>query len=491
VPDRRFPLDAIVLDRSSDDPLRRQLYKCLKAMIQQNLLPGNWVLPSTRELAADLNLGRNTVVAAYDQLITEGYLRNRPGARPTIVDFPAPRARPSHHANALARLSRRGHVMSTQPFHYGQPGQIAFHPGLPDAANFPFALFSRLLAKRAKFARSDLFGTYNTAGHPELRAAIATYLKAARGVKCSADQIIVTTGAQASLDLLARLILDPGDCVWMEDPGYYGAYSAFAAAGGVLRPLSVDGDGWHIESEPKERPRLIYITPSCQHPLGMTMHVEKRLRLLEAAQRWGAFIIEDDFDGEYRFVGQPVPSLQGYDQFGHVIYVGTFAKILFPALRLGFMVVSPAQASKVARALSITGQFAPLLLQAALADFIEQGHMAQHLRRMRRIYSQRRRLFFECCESELGKDIRLLQSDAGIQVAGVLTTPGDDSAICKEAWRLGVNASPLSMQYRHGAPIQGLLLGYAACDEPTTRKGLRLLKIALQNARLRPFIGHR
>ena len=485
MPDRRFALDALVLDRSSDDPLQRQLYKSLKALIQQSLLPGNSVLPSTRELAADLKLGRNTVIAAYDQLITEGYLRNRPGARPTTVDFPAPQATPSLHANGLVRLSRRGQIMSTQPFHYGQPGQIAFHPGMPDASHFPFALLSRLIAKRAKFARSDLFGTYHTAGHPELRASIATYLRTARGVNCSADQIIVTTGAQASLDLLARLILDPGDCVWTEEPGYYGAHSAFVAAGGLLRPLPVDEGGWRLESEPVESPRLIYITPACQHPLGMTMHVEQRLRLLETARSRGAFIIEDDFDGEYRFVGQPVPSLQGHDQSGHVIYVGTFAKILFPALRLGFMVAPPGLATKIARALSITGQFAPLLLQAALADFIDQGHMAQHLRRMRRIYAHRRQLFFELCEAELGREMRLLRGDAGIQIAGVLTAPGDNSAICEAARRLGVNASPLSMQYRHGAPVQGLLLGYAACDEPTTRKGLRLLKTAFQNARAR------
>ena len=485
MPERRFPL-ALALDRASADPLQRQLYKALKELIERRALPGASVLPSTRELAADLKLGRNTVIAAYDQLTSEGYLRNRPGARPTTVEFPAPQPAPSHQANGFERLSRRGQIMSTQPFHYGRPGQIAFHPGMPDASHFPFALFSRLIAKRAKFARSDLFGTYHTAGHPELRTAIAAYLRTARGVNCSADQIIVTTGAQASLDLLARLILDPGDCVWMEEPGYYGAHSAFVGAGGFLRPLPVDEGGWRLDSEPVETPRLIYVTPACQHPLGMTMHVEQRLHLLEIAQRRSAFIIEDDFDGEYRFVGQPVPSLQGHDRAGNVIYVGTFAKILFPALRLGFMVVPPGLATEIERALSVTGQFAPLLLQAALADFIGEGHMAQHLRRMRRIYAQRRQLFFDLCESELAREIRLMRGDAGIQIAGVLAEPGDEATICEAARRLDVNVSPLSIQYRHGAVIQGLLLGYAACDEPTTRRGLQLLKTAFQNARARP-----
>lgn len=483
--DKRLPIETIVLDRISSDPLRIQLYECLRRLIQKGGLPGESVLPSSRELAAHLRIGRNTVIAAYDQLAAEGYLRNRPGARSTTINFLASRAPPTARPNGLARMSARGRLMSTQPFHYDEAGQAAFHPGMPDADHFPFALLSRLIANRAKFARRGLFGSSHTAGHPAFRAAIAAYLTAARGVNCSEDQIVVTTGAIAALDLIARMFLDRGDAVWMEEPGYHVAQAAFLAAGGVLRPLNVDMDGWRLDTEPQSPVRLIYITPSCQHPLGMTMGVEQRLRLLEIAQRHSAFVVEDDYDGEYRFGSRPIPSLQGLDRFGNVIYVGTFAKILFPALRVGFMVVPPGLAPLIARALGASGQFPPLLLQAALSDFIEQGHLARHLRRMRRIYAQRRQFFLEFCEAELGERLLLSQGDAGIQIAGLLAGRHRDLDVCDDARRLGVNVSPLSVQYRHGSARHGLLLGYAACDEPTTRQGLRLLGAALRASETR------
>lgn len=360
---------------------------------------------------------------------------------------------------------------------------MAFRPGMPDAGSFPFALLSRLIAKHAKFARDNLFGMYHVAGHPALRAAIATYLKTARGVKCTPEQIVVTTGAQAAMDLLARLFLDRGDTVWTEEPGYYGAQSAFVAAGAKLASLPVDRNGWRLDNTPNADPRLIYITPSCQHPLGMTMRMEQRLRLLDIAQSLNSLIIEDDFDGEYQFVGQSVPSLQGHDRNGKVIYLGSFAKTLFPALRLGFMVVPIAFIPGMTRALSITGQFPPLLLQATLADFIDQGHMARHLRRTRRLYAQRRLLFYKLCEDQLQNEIHLLTGNSGIQITGLLSRRLDDHEVVAAAQRRGVEVSPLSMQYHHGSASQGLVLGYAACDEAMTRKGLRLLAEAIRSVR--------
>ena len=374
---------------------RRYMYQALRTAIVDRTLPPGSALPSTRTLALDLALSRNTVTAAYDQLVAEGYLVSRPGARPTVVDLPTgiSQAAALEAAEAHQPLSRRGALMASQPVHHGVPGRMIFHPGMPDADHFPFGIWSRMLSRRANFAGDTLFGTYDVAGHPTLRRAIATYLKAARGVRCLPEQIVVTTGAQAALDLLARLLLDPGDTVWMEEPGYYGAQSAFVAAGAKLLPLYVDSSGWSLEPPMHRKLRLVYVTPSCHHPLGATMRMEQRLRLLEIAESRGAWIIEDDFDGEYRFQGQPVPAMHGEDRSQRVIYLGTFAKILFPALRIGFMVLPPDLVPGVTRAISITGQFAPLLLQAALADFIEGGHMARHLRRMRRIYAQRRQLF--------------------------------------------------------------------------------------------------
>ncbi len=429
--ERSFPLEAVLLDRSSDVALHRQLYRALRAAILDRTLQAGSALPSTRTLARDLGLARNTVATAYDQLVAEGYLLSRRGARPTVVDLPAQpsQAPPIEHVESRQVLSRRGALMARQPVHHGVPGRMIFHPGMPDADHFPFGTWSRLLSRRANHAGHTLFGTYNVAGHPELRSAIATYLKAARGVRCAPEQIVVTTGAQAALDLLARLLLDPGDAVWMEEPGYYGAQSAFVAAGGQLLPLHVDDVGWSLEPPAGRKMRLIYVTPSCHHPLGATMRMEQRLRLLEIAESRNAWIIEDDFDGEYRFQGQPIPAMQGADRSRRVIYLGTFAKIRFPALRIGFMVLPPRLVSGVTRAISITGQFAPLLLQASLADFIEQGHMARHLGRMRRIYAQRRHMFRTLWNAQLSPWGTLGGGGSGIQMIGLLRPGLDDVAV--------------------------------------------------------------
>ena len=471
-----LPLDALALDRALAEPLHHQLYRALALLIKDRALPAGSELPSTRSLAADLSLARNTVVAAYDQLVTEGYLLNRAGARPVVVDLPAGLGVQERPPPGPARrpLSKRGETMMCQPFHHGTPGQVAFHPGMPDSRSFPFGVWSRLLARRASFAGETLFGTYNVTGLPALREAIAAYLRTARGVRCTADQIVVTTGAQAAFDLLARLLLDPGEYVWMEEPGYYGAHSAFTAAGARLAPLPVDLEGWQLDP-PASAPRLVYVTPACQHPLGVTMRMEQRLRLLELADQYDAWVIEDDFDGEYRFQGRPIPAMQGSDTSGRVIYVGTFAKILFPALRLGFMVLPPALCENITHAISTTGQFAPLLLQAALADFITEGLMARHLRRMRRIYAGRRQLFHELCEARLSGRLTLLSGEAGIQVVGYLEEPIEDTRLAEFARRFGLNLSPLSKHFRHKEARSGLVLGYAACDEAQMHNGIRKL----------------
>jgi GntR family transcriptional regulator / MocR family aminotransferase len=475
-----FPLDAIVLDRTRSEALHRQLYRALSQLIKDRVLDAGSELPSTRSFALDLAVARNTVVAAYDQLITEGYLLNRAGARPIVVDLPGGPVAQTQVATGLSDpdLSRRGEVMMCQPVHHGRPGHVAFHPGMPDSSSFPFGVWSRLLARRANFAGETLFGTYDVVGLPALREAIAAYLRAARGVRCTAEQIVVTTGAQAAFDLLARLLLDPGDPVWMEEPGYFGAQSAFTCAGAKLVPLPVTLEGWQLEP-PSPVPRLIYVTPACQHPLGVTMRMEQRLRLLEIAEQAKAWVIEDDFDGEYRFQGRPIPAMQGSDRSGRVIYVGTFAKILFPALRLGYMVLPPVLHKRIPHALSTTGQFAPLLLQAALADFINEGSMSRHLKRMRRIYAGRRQRFRQLCETHLPERLTLLSGESGIQVVGMLARNLDDRQVAEAGQRLGINLAPLSKHFRHGGPKQGLVLGYAACDEGQMTRGIIRLREAI------------
>jgi GntR family transcriptional regulator/MocR family aminotransferase len=476
---QNFPLESILLSRTGPQTLRKQLYEELRRLITERVLPAGAALPSTRLLAQDLEIARNTVNAAYDQLTAEGYVQARRRATPIIVNLPiAPVAEPDRMQAPSSRLSARGDIMLRQPAHHGMPGQLAFHPGMPDPETFPFSTWSRLIAKHARFSRASLFGTYHVAGLPALRTAIAGYVKASRGVRCSPEQIVVTTGAQAGLDLLSRLLLDPGETVWMEEPGYYGAQAAFTAAGARLHPMQVTESGWRLDPPPAAR--LAYVTPSCHHPLGATMLMEQRLRLLEIAEALDCWIIEDDFDGEYRFEGQPIPAMQAQDKANRVIYVGTFAKILFPALRLGFIVLPAGFPVGITQALSITGQFAPLVLQAALAEFIEEGHMARHLRRMRRHYASRRERFRHLLDSHLSDWLQIVPNSSGIQMVGLLADAIDDRALVEDARKLGLGISPLSIQYRHGSARNGLVMGYAGADEDEMHRGIAMLSKAYQ-----------
>lgn len=473
-------LDTIVFDLGSRATLRRQLYERLRQLIVEKALLPDSEMPSTRQLAKDLGLGRNTVVAAYEQLMTEGYLQGRRTARPVVVNLPSG---PMPHDDERAHpfrpaISSRGQEMISQPFYFGAARHASFHPGMPDAQEFPFTTWSRLLARRAAGARDSLFGTYDVLGFPPLREAVANYLNAARGMRCSADQVVIIAGAQGAFDLLARLLLDPGDTVWMEEPGYFGAQAAFQVAGARLAPLPVDQTGWSFEPLPVHTPKLICVTPSCHHPLGATMRMEQRLRLLEIAESCNAWIVEDDYDSEYRFHGQPIPAMQGTDASHRVIYVGTFSKLLFPALRLGFMVLPAALSSGISQAISISGHIAPLILQAALFDFMREGHMAKHLRRTRRLYTARRDAFLDLCRVHLSEWLKLAPGQSGIQTTGFCREGLNDHLVTAAAKKRGISVSPLSIQYRHGNQRHGLVLGYASTPINHMAAGISKLKAA-------------
>lgn len=477
-----FPVESIFLNRRSAVHLHRQLYGQLRRLIEERILQSGTILPSTRALAGDLRLGRNTVIAAYDQLALEGFIVTGRSIRPTVSDLPQMETMPqAPSADDRSALSERGRIMSRQPFHHGRPGITAFHPGLPDADHFPFNTWSRLLTRRTKLARKDLFGSYYVTGYPPLCEAIARYLGASRGVVCTPDQIIVTNGAQSAFDILARILIDPGDPVWLEEPGYYGAAAALLSAGAELQPLHVGDDGWRL-SPPPRPPRLIFVTPSCHHPLGLTMSMEQRLNLIRLAQQWNAWIVEDDYDSEYRFQGQPIPALQGLAPDSRIIFVGTFAKILFPAMRLGYMVVPAGLRDSILAALSAAGQFGPLITQAALADFIGEGHLTRHLRRMRRIYAERRSFFFDQFGRHLGGVMQLRHTESGIQLVALFRDGRDDREAARRAVAAGINVSPLSLQYRAAAAPSGLLMGFAAANERTTRKAMRQLSLALDRS---------
>jgi GntR family transcriptional regulator/MocR family aminotransferase len=274
------------------------------------------------------------------------------------------------------------------------------------------------------------------------------------------------------------VLLDAGDAAWVEEPGYYGAQAAFVAAGAQLAPLHVDDQGWRLTPPANLTPRLIYVTPACQHPLGATMRMDQRLRLIELAERMDAFVIEDDFDGEYRFRGRPVPALRGLDHANHVVYIGSFGKTLLPALRIGYLIVPPELVSSFDKAVSITGQFAPLILQATVNDFIKQGYFATHLKRMRRLYARRQANFVKLCREHLGDWVTVSENDSGMQLLASFKRPLADVDVVAAAVKEGLDVQAISINYHSTAPEHGLLLGYAAMDERQILRAVLALRAA-------------
>ncbi|MBO0816719.1 MAG: PLP-dependent aminotransferase family protein, partial [Actinobacteria bacterium] len=333
---------------------------------------------------------------------------------------------------------------------------------------------------RARRSADSLLRYQHPAGYVPLREAIAAYVGLARGVRCTPEQVLVVAGAQAGLSLAARLLLDPGDEAWLEDPGYYGARGAIIAAGAVPVPVPVDGSGLDLAAGQRRAPRarIAYVTPSHQFPLGVTMSLPRRLALLEWAREADAYVVEDDYDSEYRYQGDPLPSLQGLDPGGRVVYVGSFSKVLFPALRVGYVIVPGELADAFAAGHRFAAIHVPSLEQAALTDFISDGHLARHIRRMRALYAAREAALAEAIERELGGMLSVTPPHAGLHLIGWLPDGTSDELAAARAAAHGVDAQPLSAHaLRPGRP--GLLLGHAATPEPEIIAGVRRLAASL------------
>jgi GntR family transcriptional regulator / MocR family aminotransferase len=476
-----LPFD-LLLERDHHEPMHRQIYAALRKYILDGRLAANANLPGSRLLAGHLGVGRNTVLSAYDQLLAEGYVEARSGSGTFVVPLLKPRlGRPTKSSAAPFKLSRRGELIASQSQPCRTPGRLSLYPGVPETRTFPFPIWSRLTAKIARRQDDDLLTIQNYSGNLWLRQTIAEYLGIARGVECAADQVVVVTGAQAALDLIARILMDEGDNVWMEEPGYLGARGALLSSGARLWPLRVSRAGWTLDAPNLPPPRLIYVTPSCHWPLGAIMRMEERLRLLSLAERHKAWIIEDDYDGEYRFRGRPVPALRGLTHSERVLYVGTFGKTMFPSLRLGFVVVPRELTAAFDRAMSVTGQFAPTSLQAAVADFIRNGHFANHLKRMRRLYARRQEHFLQTCRRHLAPWIEIEENDSGMQLLGRFTTPMNDRDVAEAAARRGLDLQAVSINYFSDSPLHGILFGYAALNQQETTKAISALRVTFRD----------
>ncbi|QSI75518.1 PLP-dependent aminotransferase family protein [Niveibacterium microcysteis] len=472
--------------RAGNVPRHRRLYEAIRSAILSRRLPVGSKLPSTRDLARDLGLSRNTVVTAFEQLLAEGYVSSRTGSGTFVADtLPEPateelaperQSRNSHHNGAIApqhapqegttaavgaTLSVRGRRVADHAAGHRYEIQ-PFVPGDDDFSVFPIKLWQRLQNKYWREARPELLDYGQNGGYLPLRRAIADYLRVSRSVRVTVDQVLITGGTQHSLDLCAQLLADAGDTAWVEDPCYWGAQRVFESRDLDLHPVRVDDEGMNPTAEDQHKPpRLIYLTPSHQYPKSVVMSLARRRLLLDIAARTGAWILEDDYDSEFRYTGRPLSSLQGLDTHDRVVYMGTFSKILYPGIKVGYMVVPPALVAPFRSALYDLQRPGQMMQQAALADFLEQGHFATHVRRIRQLYGQRRELLQRTLKPILGNAATLSKEESGLHLVIQLPPGTDDERLAQEAAEQGLQVRALSTYYLGAEKERGLVVGYA------------------------------
>ena len=456
----------LAVDRDSGVPIHRQIREGLRrAILEGRLRPGQRI-PSSRSLAADLRVSRLPVLTAYEQLLHEGYLVGRTGSG-TFVSEAVPDdllrpvspsvqvSRSSTSARRHAELARLGSQSWSFPI-------VPFQVGLPALDLFPHAAWKKIIARQLHAETPDRLSYTDPAGLWELRVAIAEHLRSARAVRCEAGQVLIVPGSQAALRITAAALLEPGDRVAIEEPGYFGAQRALRSAGAELVPIPVDGEGLNVGALHRRgaRIRAVYVSPSHQYPLGVTMSAPRRFALLDWAADHKAWILEDDYDSEFRYVSRPVGALQGMDARDRVIYIGTFSKAFCPGVRLGYIVVPPESWDRFHQARFAFDFFTPTLYQRALAEFLQAGHFARHLRRMRSAYMERRDALLRGLASHCGDLLTVHNSDAGLHVTALLRPGLDDHDVVARLAQRGLAAIPLSRSYVGPARQQGLLLGF-------------------------------
>ncbi|MFZ0546443.1 MAG: PLP-dependent aminotransferase family protein [Candidatus Promineifilaceae bacterium] len=490
-----FLLTVTNLDRTSDTPLYRQLYDGLRQAILDRRLESGLKLPSTRDLAAGLDLSRNTVKNAYEQLVAEGYLEAETGAgtfvtRQLPADLPSPLAAPDKMRLTGERpISPLGQGVShigcqVRKGTYDQPGISIFDLSGPDLEAFPLKIWRKITAEVQKSLPLDtLTCAQDGAGYLPLRQAVAAHLRAARAVACEPEQVVITLGAHQALYLTAQTVISSGQKAWVEEPGYGGAKGSLLCNSIKPVPVPVDEEGLDVAAGMALAPdaRLAIVTPSHQFPLGYTMSLSRRFQLMNWASQAGSWIVEDDYDSEFRYSGPPLAALQGLDSNGRVIYIGTFSKVLFPAIRLAYLVLPPDLVDAYVGVKATAGVGPPIVVQAVTAEFIRQGHFARHIRRMRRLYHQRRDVLLEELACQLGDVIEIGSADCGMHLTIWLPEEIDED---KLASRLAPPArfSTLRYTYMNEPPRPGLILSFAAACPAEIQRGVKQLRQAIETA---------
>ena len=494
----------LALQRAGGEAMHRQLYSSFRSAILEGVFTPGMRLPSTRALADDLGVSRTTVLQAFERLVSEGYATARSGAGTRVattlntsahrrsnmrVEGRAPRApeRPPKLSRAATEMIDEFNV--SRPTHR----MVPFALGYPALDDFPVALWARITGRLWRTRATEMLSFTDTRGYPPLREAIAQYVSTARGVRCTADNVIVTNGAQHGIDLMARVLLDAGDVAWVEQPGYRPVRASLRAVGAQIVRVPVDEHGLDVSEGERRAPhaRVAFITPSYQAPLGVTLTLERRLALLDWAARADAWVLEDDYNGEYRYDTDPIPAVQALDRAQRVIYIGTFSKTLAPGLRVGYLVVPPSLLQAVTRARIASDMHSSVEVQAVLAEFIAGGHFARHIRRTRELYRQRQHDLIELASAITGKLLEMRPAPAGMRLLGLLPRGVNAAAVSWAASERGVLVTPIS----RSAPSsitdgrEGLLLGYAAYDRAATEGALRVLAQVVREQMSRPRSG--
>src|SRR5215472_14759224 len=438
-------------------PLTGQLYEQLRRGIAGGrLLPGDQLTPS-RQLAAELGVSRHTVTTAYGRLVAEGYTLGHAGGGSVVAPTAPVQSRSAGLVTALRPARRFEGWAPLFPIHSPRY-RFDLRPGQPDSTLFPAILWRRRVAAAVATDRPE-YG--HPAGKTRLRRAIASWVRRSRSVTASEDSVVITCGAQHAIDLVARILLEPGDTVAVEDPGYLPVVRLFAALGATVVGVPVDGQGLVVDALPTSA-RIVYVTPSHQFPLGMTMSMPRRRALLAWAERHDAAVIEDDYDTEFRYVDRPLEPLQALDHNGRVVYVGSFSKTFSPAVRLGFALVPAPLGEPIAALRQFIDWHPPTLMQTALAGFIDDGLLDRHIRRSRRVYAERHGLLTEALSGPLADDLTALTTNAGLHIATLLRKGLGEDKVIQAAAEHGIGIMGLQQFFHTSPPQQGLLLGFGA-----------------------------
>jgi len=478
------------VDRKAAKPLHKQIYDAYRGMIVGRNLGAGQQIPSTRALAAELKISRIPVLTAYAQLLAEGYFEARPGAGTFVCSSLPEQFTASEGTAATGRrefrpgarsVSRRALLLPRYERLPWLRGAGAFSVSQPAFEQFPFQIWSRIVMRHTRSPHVSGLQYGGPLGFEPLRDAICTYLRTARAVHCEPRQVMIVNGSQQALEIATRVLLDEGSPAWIEEPGYWLTRHVLNAAGCRLVLVPVDSEGLDVAAGLKacRKAKAAFVAPSHQYPLGATMSASRRLQLLDWAQHSGAWIVEDDYDSEYRYGSMPIASLQGLDHNSRVIYIGTFSKTLFPSLRLGYLVIPPDLADRFAAIRHAMDIGPPHFFQAVLTDFMREGHFARHIRRMRQLYSQRRSALVEALGKEFGTALEVVGAEAGMYLAVLLPKGCRDEELAARAARARLWIQPLSPAYAGGTRRQGLVLGFGSTSEEEMPRAVQKLASVL------------